>query len=198
MLMAKQVFHIRICQWHELSGTTVATSKFIGKTHALSRDLMELSWKKSHVLWNSTNMEPQSLSLWTILGTQTMTPWYGTTSILLAAQLNKKFPGDAFMSNNANVVEKHRNVNFATCCIVLMAEINFITWGALSSLAWDKSTIRCHARSYWPCDIPVALSLQISCSKMWDTMGVSDAIFLLWNAKRSGHRVMTFFGRFGG
>ena len=33
-----------------------------------------------------------------LLGTQTMTPWYGTTSILLAAQLNKKFPGGAFLS----------------------------------------------------------------------------------------------------
>lgn len=31
-----------------------------------------------------------------------------------------------------------------------MAEINFITWGALSTKIWEKSTIRCHAGSYWP------------------------------------------------
>lgn len=196
MLREKQVFHIRICWWHELSGTTVVMGRFIGKKHSLSRDLAELSFETKPIKKPPIPKRVNSFSTPAPFLSLAPRPWrpgmephpfsWRRSSI-------RSSPAVHFCQNNANVLEKHRNVNFVTCCI------DGWNWGALSTKIWEKSTTRCHAGSYWPFakflwHPSSSFSADIM---MWDTRGSPMQFFGL---KRKGKwpRCDDFFGSFGG
>lgn len=93
-----------------------------------------------------------------------MTPWYGTTSILLAAQLNKKFPGGAFLSKQCQRFGETSEREFC----------DLLYW-------WLESiSLRCHAGSYWP-----------FAKFLWHPSSSFSADIMMWDTRRSP---MQFFG----